>query len=62
MKQLMPIGIIILVGGLGFLVGLGSVAILAGLSARRRWRSSWCSRCGWSRVRGTRRRRCSPTR
>ncbi|MDT7675522.1 MAG: hypothetical protein QOD82_3424, partial [Pseudonocardiales bacterium] len=33
MKQLMPIGIIILVGGLGFLVGLGSLAILAGLTA-----------------------------
>jgi hypothetical protein len=32
-KQLMPIGIIILVGGLGFLVGLGSLAILAGLTA-----------------------------
>jgi uncharacterized membrane protein YccC len=33
MKQLMPIGIIVLVGGLGFLVGLGSSAILAGLTA-----------------------------
>jgi len=33
MKQLMPVGVIILVGGLGFLIGLGSAAILAGLTA-----------------------------
>jgi len=32
-KQLMPVGIIVLVGGLGYLVGLGSAAVLAGLTA-----------------------------